>query len=81
MPLLVEKAWFGPRRLAGWGWTPVRWQGWAVIAVFLAGIVACDFLLSGTLLKVVADVALVVLLLVVCALTGTRPGGGFRIRR
>ena len=54
----------------------MKWQGWMVIAVFLAGIVTCDFLLSGTLLKVVADVALIVLLVVVCALTGTRPGGG-----
>ena len=59
----------------------MTWQGWLVIAVFLLGIVACDFLLSGTLLKVVADVALIVLLVVVCALTGTRPGGRFLIRR
>ena len=26
--------WF-KRKLYGWGWTPVRWQGWAVIALYL----------------------------------------------
>ncbi len=27
--------WF-KRKLYGWGWTPVTWQGWLVIAIFLA---------------------------------------------
>lgn len=27
--------WF-KRKLYGWGWTPVRWQGWLVIALYLA---------------------------------------------
>jgi hypothetical protein len=26
--------WF-KRKLYGWGWTPARWQGWAVIALFV----------------------------------------------
>lgn len=26
--------WF-KRKLYGWGWTPVRWQGWAVLAAYL----------------------------------------------
>ncbi len=26
--------WF-KRKLYGWGWTPVKWQGWAVIFVYL----------------------------------------------
>jgi hypothetical protein len=34
-PLIGEKPWFGPRR-AGWGFAPVSWEGWAVIAVFVA---------------------------------------------
>lgn len=25
--------WF-KRKLYGWGWTPVKWQGWFVIAIF-----------------------------------------------
>ncbi|MCG2594334.1 DUF4175 domain-containing protein [Ramlibacter sp. XY19] len=27
--------WFRAKRY-GWGWTPCTWQGWAVVAVFLA---------------------------------------------
>lgn len=30
--------WF-KSKLYGWGWTPVRWQGWAVIALYVLGIV------------------------------------------
>ncbi|MFA5745101.1 MAG: hypothetical protein WC887_02715 [Candidatus Paceibacterota bacterium] len=26
--------WF-KRKLYGWGWVPVRWQGWAVVAFFM----------------------------------------------
>jgi hypothetical protein len=26
--------WF-KRKLYGWGWTPVKWQGWAVIIVYV----------------------------------------------
>ena len=26
--------WF-KRKLYGWGWVPVRWQGWAVILIYL----------------------------------------------
>lgn len=26
--------WF-KRKLYGWGWTPVKWQGWAVIGVYV----------------------------------------------
>jgi len=27
--------WF-KRKLYGWGWTPVKWQGWVVIFVYVA---------------------------------------------
>lgn len=30
-----EGYWF-KRKLYGWGWTPVKWQGWLVIAVYIA---------------------------------------------
>lgn len=36
--------WF-KRKLYGWGWTPVTWQGWAVIGLWLAAV----FLLAFTL--------------------------------
>ncbi|MEK7588813.1 MAG: hypothetical protein AAB438_03275 [Patescibacteria group bacterium] len=31
--------WF-KRKLYGWGWTPVKWQGWAVIGVYLVFVLA-----------------------------------------
>jgi high-affinity Fe2+/Pb2+ permease len=31
----LEGYWF-KRKMWGWGWTPARWQGWAVIAGFVA---------------------------------------------
>ena len=30
--------WF-KRKLYGWGWVPVRWQGWAVVLAFIGFIV------------------------------------------
>ena len=75
MPRLVEKPWFGPRKIAGWGWSPASWQGWVVIAVFIVAIAACAFLLPSTAAKVVADIVLIGLLFAVCWLTGTPPGG------
>jgi len=32
--------WF-KRKLYGWGWTPVTWQGWLVILVYIFAIIAC----------------------------------------
>ncbi len=29
-----KKLWFKAKRY-GWGWTPVTWQGWLVIAVYV----------------------------------------------
>jgi hypothetical protein len=78
MPRLVEKPWFGPRRLMGWGWTPASWQGWAVIAVFLAAVFLCAYLVPGVALKIIAEVVLIGLLVLTCWLTGTPPGGPHR---
>lgn len=33
-----EGYWF-KRKIYGWGWTPVKWQGWAVILVGIAFLV------------------------------------------
>jgi hypothetical protein len=30
-----EGLWF-KRKVYGWGWTPVKWQGWLVILVYVA---------------------------------------------
>jgi hypothetical protein len=34
-----EGLWF-KRKLYGWGWTPVRWQGWMVILAYVLLILA-----------------------------------------
>ncbi len=34
-----QKLWF-KRKLYGWGWTPAAWQGWLVIVVYVALLVA-----------------------------------------
>ncbi len=34
-----EGYWF-KRKIYGWGWTPVKWQGWFVIAVFVVLLIA-----------------------------------------
>jgi hypothetical protein len=78
MPGLVDKPWFGPKRILGWGWIPITWQGWMVVAVFFAAILAGAYLIPGTIVKVVVELVLVLALLAVCALTGTRPGGRWR---
>lgn len=31
---MTQKLWF-KRRSYGWGWTPITWQGWLAITIFL----------------------------------------------
>lgn len=31
---MSKQIWF-KRKLYGWGWTPVTWQGWAILAVYI----------------------------------------------
>jgi hypothetical protein len=72
--------WF-KAKLYGWGWTPARWQGWLVIAIYLVLIFAVssqveeqasnasifiNFLLPITLLTTS--------LLMICYATGEKPG-------
>lgn len=35
-----KKLWF-KRKLYGWGWTPVTWQGWLATILYVAIVVAC----------------------------------------
>ncbi|RJR13001.1 hypothetical protein C4585_02705 [Candidatus Parcubacteria bacterium] len=40
-----EGYWF-KRRPYGWGWVPVKWQGWTVVGLWLAGVLAFAFTLD-----------------------------------
>jgi len=71
-PIVGEVAWFGPRR-AGWGWSPVTWQGWAVTAVVLVGVIGATFARSGPALAV--SIVLIPIFVVLAAVKGTSPGG------
>jgi hypothetical protein len=42
-----EGYWF-KRKLYGWGWTPVKWQGWVVVLVAIALVVWGELDLAGT---------------------------------
>lgn len=70
---LTKTAWFGPKRSVGWGWKPVRWQGWLVMELFLCFLLASVLALSGTAL-VVGIVVLLAVLLGIILVTGDSPG-------
>lgn len=56
--------WFKRRRF-GWGWTPIRWQGWIVVAVALIAIASASVLTSETSTFVVVLVFITSVLAVV----------------
>lgn len=73
-----EGYWF-KRKLYGWGWFPVKWQGWAVIGLF---IIAMGFIASGLgseptnadLAWYFAKLAVAVTVLIfICYKTGEKP--------
>jgi hypothetical protein len=76
-----EGYWF-KRKLYGWGWTPAKWQGWAVLLVSVILILWNGLSLGkvaqptdGTLTWFfVKTVIVVVALLVVCYKKGEKPG-------
>ena len=41
-----RKLWF-KRRLYGWGWVPVRWDGWAVVLAFVGALLLNGFYFSS----------------------------------
>ena len=74
-----EGYWF-KRKLYGWGWTPARWQGWVVMAVFLVFVIFQSILLEFTaqtnadVMLFVANVILgAIALILVCKIKGEKP--------
>ena len=72
--MMTKTPWFGPRGSGGWGWTPVTWQGWAISIGFIVVAMAIG-LIPGIRYRLSIIAVLVVALIVVCAITGTKPGG------
>ncbi|MEK7635349.1 MAG: hypothetical protein AAB446_02900 [Patescibacteria group bacterium] len=73
-----EGFWF-KRKLYGWGWTPVKWQGWLVILAFVAFLVwnglslgsePTDTTLTWFFVKIAVAV---ILLILICYKKGEKP--------
>ena len=73
--------WF-PAKRRGWGWgLPTVWQGWLVLAVFAAALLAGAVKLLpryGASTFVGYSMLLCLVLVVVCWFTGEPPGSGSR---
>ena len=71
--MITKHPWFGPKRI-GWGWRPVSWEGWLATAICAAVVVAAGFYFNTSPTFIYVAIAAVAALLVLCLLTGTRPG-------
>lgn len=75
--------WF-KAKLYGWGWVPVKWQGWLVILVYLALILALVFTRekdipgnpdsgSNFLIFALPIIILTILLVIIAYMKGEKP--------
>jgi 4-hydroxybenzoate polyprenyltransferase len=70
--------WF-KRKLYGWGWTPVKWQGWAIIAIFVLLILLNALSLGNNPTNpevvwfIVKIILSVILLIYICYKKGEKP--------
>lgn len=60
--------WF-KRKLYGWGWVPVKWQGWAVTLIFIIFItfMADSFLVKGNVIEYFIALILAIIILIYIA--------------
>lgn len=61
--MIAKQEWFERRKYTGWGLTPKTWQGWLYISVFVIIIIALQALPVGSLAKMYATGAIVLLLM------------------
>ncbi|MDO8564383.1 MAG: hypothetical protein Q7R88_00100 [bacterium] len=75
-----EGYWF-KRKLYGWGWMPVRWQGWAVLVIFAVlftlNVLRLDAgshsVSDARVMFAPSTVILVLILIGICWKTGEKP--------
>lgn len=74
-----DQLWFKRRRY-GWGWTPVTWQGWAVVLGAMLLILVNSLLLNDRIITptvavlfTINTVAVIVVLVGISYLKGPRP--------
>lgn len=79
-----QEYWFKAHRY-GWGWTPVTWQGWSLLALYMLVLAASAvLLLTGTKDKAMNFVGVVAFVLIalsstlllvgICLRKGEKPG-------
>ncbi len=75
-----KKLWFRAKKY-GWGWMPVSWQGWLILAIYIFGVVY-EFRLVNSFSHSVSDtligffpriLGLTILFIWVCYKKGERP--------
>lgn len=68
----APRYWFAAKQY-GWGWgLPLTWQGWVVLAAYVAGVTLAALLGDERTFSISAGV-LTVLLIAVCAIKGEPP--------
>ena len=78
-----EGYWF-KRKLYGWGWTPVKWQGWCAVLLYIVLILAIvssrekyipgnDMSGSNFLTSALPIIVLTILLILICYKKGEKP--------
>jgi hypothetical protein len=76
-----EGLWF-KKKLYGWGWTPVRWQGWATVLLFVLFIFWNELIIFGGGITTKSDftyltlriIFAITLLIFICYKKGEKPG-------
>ena len=71
--MITKHPWFGPKRI-GWGWRPVTWQGWLITVLFVGIVIWASIVFGSSAMTIYVGLAAVAVLVVICWLTGTRPG-------
>ncbi len=77
---MKDKLWFKAKTY-GWGWTPVTWQGWAVLALYIAGLFFNGLFVSqnpqslnGLFFHFFPNIIiLTIFLITICYVTGEEP--------
>ena len=70
--------WFAPKRFGWGGGKPIAWQGWVVLAVYLAAIIAATQLLNRSPWAMASVIVPATMVFVVIVIRTTR--GGWRWR-
>jgi uncharacterized membrane protein YhaH (DUF805 family) len=68
-----KKLWFR-RKLYGWGWTPITWQGWLVVLFYVLFLISAVTDLDHEWLKNVLFMILSTFILIrICYMKGEKP--------